>query len=85
MNPLKKRIAATDWLAAASHGRDRKSDQAETLPLDPVANRAPQSGASERTQRMADKVAKADPNLAKQVAMRRKTLSDGDSSDLICC
>ncbi|WP_341809389.1 hypothetical protein WMO32_01760 [Xanthomonas oryzae pv. oryzicola] len=33
-----------------------------------VADRAAQSGASVRTQKMADKVAKADPALAKQVA-----------------
>lgn len=41
-----------------------------TLPdrLSTVAERAAQSGASERTQRMADKVAKADPELAKKVA-----------------
>ncbi|MGS0982071.1 ParB/RepB/Spo0J family partition protein [Burkholderia glumae] len=60
--------AATDWLQAFAHGGDRKSDQAATLPLDTVASRAAQSGASERTQRMADKVAKADPELAKRVA-----------------
>ncbi|WP_186125065.1 ParB N-terminal domain-containing protein [Burkholderia gladioli] len=60
--------AATDWLAAYSHGGDRKSDQAATLPLDTVAARAAQSGASERTQRMADKVARTDPALAKRVA-----------------
>ncbi|CAM2155495.1 ParB family transcriptional regulator, chromosome partitioning protein [Paraburkholderia tropica] len=60
--------AATDWLAAATHGGDRKSEQAATLPLETVADRAAQSGASERTQRMADRVAKADPELAKKVA-----------------
>ncbi|MEK6346381.1 MAG: ParB N-terminal domain-containing protein [Burkholderia sp.] len=60
--------AATDWLQTFAHGGDRKSDQAATLPLDTVASRAAQSGASERTQRMADKVAKADPELAKRVA-----------------
>lgn len=60
--------AATDWLEAQTHGGDRKSDQAATLPLDTVADRAAQSGASERTQRMADKVAKQDPELAKRVA-----------------
>jgi len=60
--------AATDWLEAQTHGGDRKSDQAATLPLETVADRAAQSGASDRTQRMADKVAKADPELAKRVA-----------------
>ena len=37
-------------------------------PLSTVAERSAQSGASERTQQRADKVAKADPELAKQVA-----------------
>jgi len=60
--------SATDWLEAQTHGGDRKSDQAATLPLETVAARAAQSGASERTQRMADKVARANPELAKQVA-----------------
>jgi hypothetical protein len=36
-------------------------------PLSTVADRAAQSGASERTQQRADKVAKADPELAKAV------------------
>jgi ParB-like chromosome segregation protein Spo0J len=41
-----------------------------TLPehLATVSQRAAESGASERTQRMADKVAKADPELARRVA-----------------
>ncbi|WP_321944559.1 ParB/RepB/Spo0J family partition protein [Burkholderia cenocepacia] len=60
--------AATNWLEAHGHGGDRKSDQSATLPLASVADRAAQSGASERTQKMADKVAKADPELAKKVA-----------------
>lgn len=36
--------------------------------LETVADRAAKAGVSERTQRMADKVAKADPELAKDVA-----------------
>ncbi|MFM0732346.1 ParB N-terminal domain-containing protein [Paraburkholderia sediminicola] len=60
--------AATNWLEAQAHGGDRKSYQAATLPLDTVADRAARSGVSDRTQRMADKVAKADPELAKRVA-----------------
>lgn len=60
--------SAQDWAKAQAHGGDRKSDQAAMLPVDTVADRAAQSGASERTQRMADKVAKADPDLAKKVA-----------------
>ncbi|WP_460902472.1 ParB N-terminal domain-containing protein [Paraburkholderia jirisanensis] len=49
--------AATNWLEAQSHGGDRKSDQGATLHLGTVADRAAQSGASVRTQKMADKVA----------------------------
>jgi hypothetical protein len=60
--------SAQDWTRAHGAGGDRKSDQTATLPLDSVADRAAQSGASERTQRMADKVAKASPELARQVA-----------------
>lgn len=59
--------SAQDWAKAQSHGGDRKSDQGATLHLDSVAKRAEQSGASERTQKAADKVAKADPELAKAV------------------
>jgi len=60
--------SAQDWSRAHSVGGDRKSDQAATLPLDSVADRAAQSGASERTQRMADSVARQSPDLARQVA-----------------
>jgi len=60
--------SAQDWTRAQGTGGDRKSDQAAALPLDSVADRAAQSGASERTQRMADKVARESPDLAKQVA-----------------
>lgn len=66
--------AAQDWTTAQGHGGDRKSDQAAILPLANIADRAAQSGAGERTQRMADKVAKADPALARQVAHGEKTL-----------
>ena len=58
---------AQDWLKAQSHGGDRKSDQSAILHFARTEDRASQSGASLRTQKMADKVAKADPNLAKQV------------------
>jgi hypothetical protein len=57
-----------DWAKAQSHGGIRRGDQAATLPLETVQQRAAESGASERTQRMADKVAKADPALAVKVA-----------------
>ncbi len=60
--------SAQDWARAQTHGGDRKKDQVATLPLETIKQRSAESGASERTQRMADKVAKADPDLAKQVA-----------------
>ncbi len=60
--------SAQDWAKAQRHGGDRKSEQSATLHLDSVAKRAAESGASVRTQKMADKVVKADPELAKQVA-----------------
>jgi hypothetical protein len=60
--------SAQDWAKAQTHGGDRRGDQAATLPLETVQQRAALSGAGERTQRMADQVAKADPELAKQVA-----------------
>ncbi|CAB3719972.1 hypothetical protein LMG22037_04678 [Paraburkholderia phenoliruptrix] len=59
--------AATNWLEAQTHGGDRKSDQSATLHFETTADRAAQSGASIRTQKMADKVAKADPELIKDV------------------
>lgn len=43
-------------------------DGCNVAPLSTVADRAAKSGASTRTQQMADKVAKADPDLAKKVA-----------------
>lgn len=61
--------SAQDW--AKAQPAHRPSDKPATLPgskLDTVSDRAAQSGASERTQRMADKVAKKSPELAKQVA-----------------
>ena len=64
--------SAQDWGNAQRHGGDRGNQygpsQAATLPLATVAQRAAISGVSERTQRMADAVAKADPELAKKVA-----------------
>ncbi len=62
-----------DWRTAQSHGGDRGNQhggpsQTAMLPLASVADRAAQSGASERTQRMADMVAKQSPELAQQVA-----------------
>lgn len=43
-------------------------DGCNVAPLSTVADRAAKSGASTRTQQMADKLAKADPDLAKKVA-----------------
>ena len=60
--------SAQDWAKAQTHGGSRRGDQAATLPLETVKQRAAESGASERTQRMADKVAKESPDLAKKVA-----------------
>lgn len=60
--------SAQDWERAQGRGGDRKSDQSAILHFDSVQKRAAESGASLRTQKMADKVAKADPELAKKVA-----------------
>jgi len=64
--------SATNWSVAASHGGKRV--QAANLPLETVADRAALSGASERTQRTADKLAKENPEEAKNVAHERKSL-----------
>ena len=66
--------SAQDWSNAQTHGGDRKTDQAATLPLDTEKKRAAISGAGQRTQRNADKVAKADPDLAREVAQGTTTL-----------
>lgn len=67
--------SAQDWAKAQPASRPEKAGNLAGLSkagnlagLSTVADRASQSGAGERTQRMADKVAKADPELAKQVA-----------------
>lgn len=57
---------AQDWASAQAVGRPEKSGNVAGLKT--VADRAGLSGASERTQRMADKVAKESPELAQQVA-----------------
>lgn len=66
--------SAQDWEKAQTHGGDRKSDQGATLHLETSETRAKISGASKRTQKNADKVAKADPELAKEVAQGTTTL-----------
>lgn len=60
--------SCTNWATAQTHGGARRGDQAATLPLETVRQRATAAGVGERTQRMADKVAKADPALAREVA-----------------
>lgn len=60
--------SAQDWSKANSHGGDRKSDQSKAIDFDTVEKRAAASGVSRITQMKADSVAKADPELAKQVA-----------------
>lgn len=57
--------SAQDWGKAQVVGKPKSGNVAG---LDRIQDRAAQSGASERTQRMADKVAKASPDLARQVA-----------------
>ncbi len=59
--------SAQDWSKAQSVGNPQLQ-KCNGAPLVTVEDRALQSGASIRTQKMADKVAKADPDLAKQVA-----------------
>jgi len=63
--------SAQDWAAAQTVGRPKSGNVAG---LATVEGRAAESGASERTQRMADKVAKASPELAKKVAHGEVTL-----------
>lgn len=60
--------SAQDWAKAhfGGSGGDRRSSA--TLHLNSAADRAAQSGASLRTQKMADKVVRADPSLAREVA-----------------
>ncbi|MEX5744676.1 ParB N-terminal domain-containing protein [Massilia sp. X63] len=63
--------SAQDWTRAQTVGNPTFKTDAQkcnVAPLETVADRAAQSGASVRTQKMADAVAKASPDLAKQVA-----------------
>jgi hypothetical protein len=64
--------SAQDWAAAQKRGGLRgesvvKKSQSATLHFASAADRAAESGASLRTQKMADKVAKAAPELARKV------------------
>jgi len=58
--------SAQDWANAQPAHRPEKGGNVAGLST--VADRAAQSGASERTQRMADSVARQSPDLARQVA-----------------
>lgn len=60
--------SAQDWAKAQTVGNPAFSQKCNVALLDTAASRANESGASLRTQKMADKVAKTDPELAKQVA-----------------
>ena len=66
--------AAQDWTTAHGHGGDRKSEQRAILPLASIADRATAAGVSERTQKDADKVARTNPELVRQVAHGEITL-----------
>lgn len=74
--------SAQDWAKQAASGSNQHRAAGEggqdcpPSDLGTRAKRAAVSGASERTQKMADKVAKASPDLAKQVAHGEKTLPE---------
>ena len=60
-----------NWAKAQTAGKPKSGN---VTGLDTVASRQAKSGASEKTQRNADKVAKADPELAKAVGRGETTL-----------
>ncbi len=61
--------AAQDWAKAQPVGNPAfRKQSCNVAPLETAAGRAAESGASLRTQKMADKVAKASPDLARKVA-----------------
>jgi hypothetical protein len=82
-----------NWADSHSHGGDRKSDQGATLHLDTVADRTAVSGASQRTQKDADSVAKA--CFAKQIQIqssidsrsipKRRSISASDTPTKASC
>lgn len=65
----------TNWAEANTRGGRRATDTVPEIPLKTVADRAKASGTSERTQRTADKIAKADPELVAAVAQGEIPLS----------
>ena len=68
------RIGHGRMFLAATSTKPKASGPATLPDLETVADRAAQSGASERTQRMADKVARESPELARKVAHGEITL-----------
>lgn len=69
--------SAQDWAKAQTVGNPTFKDDRQrcnVAPLDTTADRAAQSGASIRTQKMADKVAKSDPELIKKVGLGEVSL-----------
>jgi hypothetical protein len=65
--------SAQDWGLAQTVGKPKSGN---LTGLETVANRQAQSGASDKTQRDADKVAKASPELARKVAHGEISLPD---------
>ena len=63
--------SAQDWAKAQTVGKPKSVN---VDPLATVEQRAARSGASRSTQKMADKVAKADPELIKQVGLGEVSL-----------
>jgi hypothetical protein len=68
--------SARDWEQAQSVGRPEKSAPGSTVPPDTTRARALQADASVSTQRRADAVARAAPELAHQVAQGKTTLGE---------
>lgn len=66
--------SATDWAKAQTHGGNRKRDQGEGLHLETVKGRAAVAGATTRTQKDADKLARENPARAKDVAQGKTSL-----------
>ncbi len=72
--------SAQDWARAQVRGgtganqHANKEQTGNVTGLQTVADRAAQSGASDKTQRMADKVARADPELALEVGHGKVSL-----------
>ena len=68
--------SATDWQTSQSRGRPEQTAPGSDLNLSTVADRAAASGASVATQRRADAVTKAAPELSRQVASGEITLAE---------